>query len=309
MEQTNLMGLLAPLHFIEELKKELAVRNIQPVFVNDRVFIIPTTNIPIIWVDDIWYDLQIVDITSISEASKKLKSIEKTWIHYSTGNHRRGELILENLGTIKKKAIPFLYELPTKTFGVFGLIEQNKMFYSNHTRSKIPLGDILFQEDKTTPPSRAYLKLWETFTLMGVTLKPQAKVIDVGSCPGGWTWVLQTMGCHVVSVDKAALDPKIKNLPNIEFLEESAFGLDPARVGKLDWFFSDIICYPTRLLELVKKWHKSGLVNNFVCTIKFQGETDYQAMDQFLAEFPGSRIIHLYCNKHEVTWIYQGDSL
>jgi 23S rRNA (cytidine2498-2'-O)-methyltransferase len=184
-------------------------------------------------------------------------------------------------------------------------MDQNTLFYSTKPQSKIPLGEIEFIEDKINPPSRAYLKLWETFTVQGVRPKPNEKVIDVGSCPGGWTWVLQTMGCEVTSVDKAPLDPKIAALEKITFLEESAFGLNPEKIGKLDWFFSDIICYPSKLLELVQKWHKTGHVKNFVCTIKFQGETDYATMDKFLSEFPGSRIVHLYCNKHEVTWIYQ----
>jgi 23S rRNA (cytidine2498-2'-O)-methyltransferase len=305
MEQNNLQGLIAPLHFIEELKAELARFNITPIYVQDRFFIINKPSRPILWVDEVLHDVTIQKIESISDASKKLKAECKTWIHFGSQVHRRGELILENLGTIKKKPIPFLYESPDKPYGVFGLMDQNTLFYSTKPQSKIPLGEIEFNEDKINPPSRAYLKLWETFTVQGLRPKAQEKVIDVGSCPGGWTWVLQTLGCEVTSVDKAPLDPKIAALPNITFLEESAFGLNPEKVGKLDWFFSDIICYPAKLFELVQKWHKSGLVKNFVCTIKFQGETDYETMDKFLTEFPGSRIVHLYCNKHEVTWIYQ----
>ena len=91
-------------------------------------------------------------------------------------------------------------------------------------------------------------------------------------------------------------------LPNIEFRQESAFGLRPQHVGKLDWFFSDIICYPDKLLELVLRWRESGLVDNFACTIKFQQPTDFETLFKF-KEIPGSKIIHLSCNKHEVTWI------
>lgn len=305
MEQNKLMGLIAPLHFIEELKAELAHYNIEALYIEDRFFIVPESERPYLWVDDVLHDLQIISIESINDASKKLKLLTKTWVHFGSKVHRRGELILDNLSSIKKKSIPFLHELPAKEYGVFGLMEQNKLFYSLKPQSKIPLGEVEFHEDKVNPPSRAYLKLWETFTVQGLRPKAGERVIDVGSCPGGWTWVLQTMGCLVVSVDKAPLEPKIAALPRIEFLEESAFGLLPEKVGALDWFFSDIICYPSKLLELVKKWHASGMVKNFVCTIKFQGATDYAIMEKFLTDFPGSRIVHLYCNKHEVTWIFQ----
>ena len=73
-------------------------------------------------------------------------------------------------------------------------------------------------------------------------------------------------------------------------------------VGAKDWLFSDIICYPHKLLELVNRWRESGLVQNYACTIKFQAPTDFDTMFKFM-EIPGSRVIHLSCNKHEVTWV------
>ena len=42
--------------------------------------------------------------------------------------------------------------------------------------------------------------------------------------------------------------------------------------------------------------------DRFVCTIKFQGETDHKTVDAF-AKIPGSRLLHLHHNRHELTWI------
>ncbi|HWU42920.1 MAG TPA: hypothetical protein VN132_05760, partial [Bdellovibrio sp.] len=71
----------------------------------------------------------------------------------------------------------------------------------------------------------------------------------------------------------------------------------------IDWFFSDIICYPEKLLELVKNWQSSGLCSNFVCTIKFQGKTDFETLEAFQS-LENAHVQHLYHNKHEVTlWI------
>lgn len=112
---------------------------------------------------------------------------------------------------------------------------------------------------------------------------------------------MATLGLKVTAVDKAPLDEKIGKLAQITFLQESAFGLSPEQVPQVDWFFSDIICYPERLLNLVKTWMAKGQVKNFVCTIKFQGEANFSVIDQFLA-IPNSKIVHLYHNKHELTW-------
>ncbi len=63
-----------------------------------------------------------------------------------------------------------------------------------------------------------------------------------------------------------------------------------------------MICYPRRLLDLVRRWLEAGTARNFVCTVKFQGATDFEVQDAFAA-IPGSRLVHLHHNKHELTWI------
>jgi 23S rRNA (cytidine2498-2'-O)-methyltransferase len=168
--------------------------------------------------------------------------------------------------------------------------------------SPFPNGEVSFVEDRAAPPSRAYLKLWELFTLMGEKPRPGELCLDLGSSPGGWTWVLQTLGARVISVDKAPLDPRIAALPGVTMRRESAFALEPEKIGGIDWVFSDVVCYPRRLLALVERWLAAGNCRRFVCTLKFQGPTDHDTARSFAA-IPGSRLLHLHQNKHELTWI------
>ncbi|HEX3065849.1 MAG TPA: SAM-dependent methyltransferase, partial [Dongiaceae bacterium] len=135
---------------------------------------------------------------------------------------------------------------------------------------------------------------------------PGELCLDLGSSPGGWSWVLQKLGTRVISVDKAPLDPALASLPGIDYRKMSAFALQPAEIGHVDWLFSDVICYPARLLRLVETWLASGLVRNFICTLKFQGKTDMQTAQRFAA-IPGSRLTHLFHNKHELTWVRLGE--
>jgi len=152
-------------------------------------------------------------------------------------------------------------------------------------------------------PSRAYLKLWELFTLLSVRPQVGALCLDLGASPGGWTWVLQRLGARVISVDKAPLDPRLAKLAGITARKQSAFALDPRQVGPVDWLFCDVVCYPKRLLGLVQKWRDAGTVTRLVCTLKFQGATDLDAMRAFAA-IPDSRLLHLHHNKHELTFIH-----
>jgi 23S rRNA (cytidine2498-2'-O)-methyltransferase len=176
------------------------------------------------------------------------------------------------------------------------------MLAAPHCTSPFPNGEVHFVEDRTGPPSRAYLKLWEALTLIGRRPEPGEVCLDLGSSPGGWSWALQQMGARVISVDKAPLAPAVERLGGMEHRQESAFALDPKTVGQVDWLFSDVVCYPARLLALVERWLAAATCRNFVCTIKFQGPTDHEITRRFAA-IPGSRLRRLFHNKHELTWI------
>lgn len=283
--------------FSKELEHELKNKKA----VEDRLFISPDRQEPL-WAQSIWYDVEEVEIASVGDAVKALKSRGKWWACYSFAHHRRSELVQEQLPKYKIPPLSFLGKIPDQPMGAWTMIDKNKILVAAKTSSPFPLGKIQFSEDKVTPPSRAYLKLWELFTITGIKPPKNSRCLDLGSCPGGWTWVLQQIGAHVVSVDKAPLDAKIGALPNIEYLKKDAFQLKPSDIGPIDYLFSDIICYPARLFELVDAWRASGLCKNFVCTIKFQGETDWATLEKF-KKIPNSRLVHLYHNKHEVTWI------
>ena len=91
--------------------------------------------------------------------------------------------------------------------------------------------------------------------------------------------------------------------PLVTFVAHDAFTLKPEDLGHFDWIFSDVICYPERLLEWIKMWLGSGLVDNMICTIKMQGEIDWNLVAEF-QKIPDSRVVHLNYNKHELTFIH-----
>ena len=196
-------------------------------------------------------------------------------------------------------------EVPSAPMGAWTLWEKDLLLMSARCSSPFPNGVVEFKEHKSGPPSRAYLKLWEALTLLGHHPGAGERCLDLGASPGGWTWGLQALGANVLAVDKAPLDPRIESLPGVEVRNESAFGLDPKKLGPVDWLFSDVICYPGRLLELVKRWRDAGMAKHFVCTIKFQG-VDQHAIAHDFNRIPGASIVHLHHNKHELTWMSYG---
>lgn len=286
---------LAPEGLESVLEQEVSDRLLRQ---HERLFVLKGSQIPI-WADNVWLEPKTFNFNSISEAADHLRSIQRNWWLHSVAKHRRAELIQQKLPPLKKKEIEFLSEVPASPMGSWTLLDENTLLYSAKCTSPFGDGEWNFKEDKINPPSRAYLKLWEFFTRTGVRPQEGERCLDLGSSPGGWTWVLDQMETRVLSVDKALLAENLKLSERVEYKSESAFGLDPKCIGPVDWLFSDIICYPDRLLNLVQKW--MPFTKNFVCTIKFQGPTDFSSIQKFL-EIPGSQVVHLFNNKHELTW-------
>lgn len=303
VEDYPFTGYLAADGFLDPLLEELgdAVSH-----VHGRLVFAPGPPRPAAWSQNTWIDPRLIRFESNGEAAKALKDIQRNWAFYGVEHHRRAALIQEKLPHVSAKPVVFPKPAPTAPLGSWTLLDRTTMIAAPQCSSPFPNGEVTFVEDREGPPSRAYLKLWEAFTLTGRMPGPGDRVIDLGACPGGWTWVLAQLGAQVISVDKAPLDPKVARLPNVDVRLESAFGLKPQDVGPVDWLFSDVICYPQRLLRLATEWIDSGLAGNFVCTIKFQGATDHETARAFAA-IPGSRVVHLSVNKHELTWIRLSD--
>lgn len=291
-------GYLAADGFLEPLLEELgeAVDH-----VHGRLAFVPGPPRTIAWAQNTWIDPVRITFDSIGDAAKALKGIQRNWAPCTVEHHRRAALITEKLPHVSAKPLVFPAPAPTAPLGSWTLLDRTTMVAAARCSSPFPNGEVAFVEDREGPPSRAYLKLWEAFTVLGVRPAPGDLCLDLGACPGGWTWVLDQLGARVIAVDKAPLAPDLMGRPGITLRQESAFGLRPADIGPVDWLFSDIICYPARLLRLVTDWIESGLARNMICTIKFQGETDHDTARAFAA-IPGSRVLHLSVNKHELTW-------
>jgi len=289
---------LAAEGFAAELAYELG-----PIeFTHDRLLVAAGSPKSAAWAQNIWLDPFEIAIDSIGDAAKKLRAIQRNWSSYAPRHYRRATLIQTQLPVVSAKPLVFGMPAPNAPLGSWTLLDANTVLAAPHCTSPFPNGEVRFVEDRTGPPSRAYLKLWEALTVIGEQPRPGDICLDLGASPGGWSWALAQLGARVISVDKAPLAPEIARLPGIETIAESAFALDPRSVGPIDWLFSDIVCYPARLLALIERWLAAATCRRFVCTIKFQGETDHAIAARFAA-IPGSQLRHLYHNKHELTWI------
>lgn len=273
--------------------------------INDLVF--STHKKPdVCFAQDIWLDPQIVSFESISDAVKILKQAGRFWYLHPIEQIRRSKLIEEQLRKCPSLIREFPLQTDIPTVGAFSLLDKNTLVYSATRLKTWPQGQCFFIEDKINPPNRAYLKLWEALTLLGKYPKKNDTALDLGASPGGWTYVMQTLGTTVTAVDKAPLAPNVAQLPGVIFLQQSAFAIEPNDLEHhYDWVLSDIACYPERAYTLIMKWIRSGKAKQLIFTIKLQGQTDLTTIRSFQA-IPNSRTINMFYNKHEATFFYPG---
>ncbi len=257
---------------------------------------------PAAFAANVWTRPEFLPAPSIGQAAKTLRAIQRNWALVPTGHFRRAALLADKLPKVAAKPLVFGQPLPDAPLGAFTLWDENLLLASPTTSEPVPDGAYRFVEDKTGPPSRAYLKLWELFTRLGTAPQPGELCLDMGGSPGGWSFVLAGLGARVFCIDKAPLAPNVDTHPLVSWCPGSAFGLDPRHAGAVDWLFSDVICYPDRLHEWLTRWLTLGECRRFVLTVKLQGETDFALLDRFRT-IPGSRLLHLSHNKHELTFV------
>ncbi len=186
---SKLWAALAPAGFRTETERELAHRKLRPMQTFEDFFLFEGEPVDLAWSAAIWRSVEKLAITSINDAVKKMRPLAKKWVHLESAHRGRGKLILENLREQKFAPLPFpsKLQLPEGT-GAFTFLDDEKtvLWCRDFDRSH-PLGVVEFLEDKSSPPSRAYLKLWEAFGVMGKW--PLASDSSMASCNASRTTV------------------------------------------------------------------------------------------------------------------------
>ena len=298
MQQNQITAYLAPKGFVNQAVAEL--KGVQAV--HGRLVIADGPPQTSYWAQNTWLESRTLRIQSITDGAKALRAIQRNWTMYSFRWHRRSTLIQEKLPHVSARPLRFPEPVPQSPLGSWTLLAPDLVLSSALCSSAFPHGEVRFVESKLGPPCRAYLKLWEVFSRIQKMPAPGDACLDAGASPGGWTWVLQQLGASVLAVDRAHVAPEIMQLPGVTFRRGDAFSILPDQDSRFDWIFCDMACYPEKLLDWVSTWLNSGKCRNFVCTLKFQGDSHYGVIKKFTA-LPHTAFLHLTHNKHELTWI------
>jgi 23S rRNA (cytidine2498-2'-O)-methyltransferase len=150
METVSSRGYFAPIDLEDTLREELGRGGEQ-----FGRLLLKSGNAHSYWAQNIWLEPQRLPFTSIKDAAKQLRDIQRNWALYPWTLHRRAKLIQEQLPHVSAKPLEFLQKPPVAQLGAWMLIEPNVLLCSARTSSPLPerRGPVRRREEGAAEPS------------------------------------------------------------------------------------------------------------------------------------------------------------
>lgn len=129
-------------------------------------------------------------------------------------------------------------------------------------------------------PSRSTLKLEEAFHVflgregMESALRPEMTAVDLGACPGGWTYQFVKRNIKTIAIDNGEISENLMNTGLVTHLKEDAFRFRPHQ--QIDWLVCDVVEQPSRISNLISSWLVSGQCRFAIFNLKLPMKRRYE---------------------------------
>lgn len=174
---------------------------------------------------------------------------------------------------------------------LFMLDGQNGMvgysFPGNHSPFAMGIPRLKFPKDA---PSRSTLKLEEAFHLFVPAtewerrLAPGLRAVDLGACPGGWTYQLVKRGMFVAAVDNGPMAPALMDSGQVTHFREDGFKFEP-RKKNVTWLVCDMVEKPLRVVQLMANWLAQGWCREAIFNLKLPMKRRFEHVELCLQAF------------------------
>lgn len=165
-------------------------------------------------------------------------------------------------------------------------------------------------------PSRSTLKLEEALVSMVSATEAQglcpsgAVAVDLGACPGGWTYQLVKRGMRVEAVDNGAIDQALMDTGLVAHFRADGFSYQP-KAARVQLLVCDMIEQPLRVAKLMGEWLRKGWTQHAVFNLKLPMKKRLACVQEALQLLRvqleqtdkqySIRCRHLYHDRDEVT--------
>lgn len=165
-------------------------------------------------------------------------------------------------------------------------------------------------------PSRSTLKLEEAFHVFipkeewETRLASGMWAVDLGACPGGWTYQLVKRSMFVHAIDNGMMAESLMETGQVKHHMEDGFKFEPQKKN-VTWLVCDMIEKPSRVAQLMGEWIISGWAKEAIFNLKLPMKGRY---DEVLEDIENLKIFlkenevkyklqakHLYHDREEIT--------
>ncbi|RKF15551.1 23S rRNA (cytidine(2498)-2'-O)-methyltransferase RlmM [Alginatibacterium sediminis] len=175
---------------------------------------------------------------------------------------------------------------------------------------------ILRLRQPSKAPSRSTLKLDEAFQTMLSEQESERYVqsgmraVDLGACPGGWTYQLVRRSMMVEAVDNGPMQEELMMSGQVKHWRADGFKYQPMH-GNNQWLVCDMVEKPVRVTYLALNWFEQRWCRYAIFNLKlpmkkrfFEVEKDLDILREGLSNISDDFILrarHLYHDREEVT--------
>ena len=142
--------------------------------------------------------------------------------------------------------------------GVF-LSSEKAVVGISHAQKSAPFpGGIARLKFPPAAPSRSTLKLDEAFLALlshserARWLERGMSAVDLGACPGGWSYQLVRRGIRVTAIDNGAMADTLMRSGMVIHERTDGFRYRPKKM--VDWMVCDMVEKPAKVAELAVQW-------------------------------------------------------
>ncbi len=245
-----------------------------------------------------------IETPDTNEAKELLKFCRKFTVPLRQALRSNGILFAKE--TAKKPVLHVCFIASGHCYLGYSYSNNNSPFFMGIPRLKFP----------ADAPSRSTLKLEEAFHVFipraewDTRLASGMWAVDLGACPGGWTYQLVKRSMFVHAVDNGMMAESLMDTGQVKHHMEDGFKFEPPRKN-VTWIVCDMIEKPARVAQLMGEWIISGWAQEAIFNLKLpmKGRYDEVLQDiENLKDFLKQNKVkfrlqakHLYHDREEIT--------
>ncbi|CDT24196.1 Ribosomal RNA large subunit methyltransferase M [Vibrio crassostreae] len=245
-----------------------------------------------------------IETPDTNEAKELLKFCRKFTVPMRQA--MRGKGLMTAKDNAKKPVLHLCFIAPGHCFVGYSYPTNNSQFFMGIPRLKFP----------SDAPSRSTLKLEEAFHVFiprdewDERLAPGMWGVDLGACPGGWTYQLVKRSMFVHCVDNGMMADSLMETGQIKHHMVDGFKFEPDRKN-VTWIICDMVEKPARVAHLMGEWIIKGWAKEALFNLKLPMKGRY---DEVLQDIENLKVFlienkvkfkmqakHLYHDREEIT--------